>query len=198
MGSAIAHRTGGIVAANAGDIVAEFIVTSGVMASEAGTMSVTEVIVMMVVMMVMIGVVPIGIIPTPMEAVPIIRAVPVVVVIPRIIITVVVRMIIIGVGVWVEAPIPTVANIDISIAAGIIVSCIVVVVVIHAGAGSCAETLDTGRKVLVVVGLGSGVNHAVGVGHRFSSLIHGLDVGLVVVTVGIVGLIVVSGVATDT
>ena len=158
----------------------------------------TEVVMMMVVIMVMImvmmmpGVIPVRIVPTPVIAVPVVRTVPVVVVIP-----VTVVRIIIGVAVRVVTPVPTGAHIDIGGATAGITSGVVVVVIVHGGAGSCAETLDAGREILVVVGFGGGVNHAIGVGHRFSSLIHGLGNGLVIFAVGIIRLIVIGGAAAD-
>ena len=74
----------------------------------------------------------------------------------------------------------------------------VIVVIIADGRGSTrAETLDAGCIVGIVVSLGGGVNHAVGVGHRFSGLIHWLDIADVVFAIGIVGLVVVLRVAAD-
>ena len=74
----------------------------------------------------------------------------------------------------------------------------VVVVIIADGRGStCAETLDAGCIVGIVVGLGGGVNHAVGVGHRFGGLINRLGIADVVSAIGIVGLVVVFRVAAD-
>ena len=60
-----------------------------------------------------------------------------------------------------------------------------------------AETLDASRIVGIVIGFGGGVDHAVGVGHRFRGLIHGFGIADVVFAVGIVGLVVVFRVAAD-
>ena len=60
-----------------------------------------------------------------------------------------------------------------------------------------AETLDARGKIGIVVGLGGGVNHAVGVGHRFGGLVDGFRIGGVVLAVGIVVLIVIRRVAAD-
>ena len=155
--------------------------------------------------MVMPWMIPIGTVPTPVVTVPVVRTIPIVVIIPpRAVITVVVWIVvrvIIGVVVWVETPVPCIAYIDVSGIAtvvAVVVACVVVIVVVHGGAGTCAETLDAGGKVLVIIGLSGGVNHAVGVGHRFSGLIYGIDVGLVVLAVGVIRLIVVGSIAADT
>jgi hypothetical protein len=157
--------------------------------------------IVMVVVMVVPGVIPIGTIPTPVVTVPVVRTIPIVVIIPpRAVITVVVWIVvrvIIGIMVWVETPVPCIAYIDVS-GIAIVVASIVVIVVVHGGACTCTETLDAGGKVLVIIGFGGGVNHAVGVGHRFSGLIHGIDVGLVVLAVGVIRLIVVGSIAADT
>ncbi len=157
------------------------------------TVAVAEVMVMVVVMIPrMIPVV--VVVPAPVVAVPIVGTIPVVVIVPGIVIAVVIR-IVITVVVRVEAPVPSVAYIDVGGAA--IAASVVIIVIIHGGTGSSAETLDAGCEVLVVISLGGGVNHTVGVSHRLSSLIHGLDVGLVVLAVGIIRLIVVGGIAAD-
>lgn len=158
------------------------------------TVAVAEVMVMVVVMIPrMIPVV--VVVPAPVVAVPIVGTIPVVVIVPGIVIAVIIR-IVIAVVVRVEAPVPSVAYIDVCGAAAIAAS-VIIIVIIHGGAGSSAETLDAGCEVFVVIGFGGGVNHTVRVGHRLSSLIHGLDVGLVVLAVGIIRLIVVGGIAAD-
>ena len=158
------------------------------------TMAMAE---MMVVVMVMIPrMIPIVVVvPAPMVAVPVVGTIPVVVIVPGVVIAVIIR-IVVTVVIRVEAPVPGIAYIDVGVAAAIATS-VVVVVIIHSGAGSSAETLDAGGEVLVVVGLSGGVNHTIGIGHRLSGLIHGSDVGLVVLAVGIISLIVVSGIAAD-
>ena len=153
------------------------------------------------VMMVMMRMIPIVVVPTPVIAVPIVGAIPVVVVVvPRAIVEAVViariEIVVIVIGtVRIEPPIPSVADIDVGVATA--VAGVIIVVVIHGGAGTCAETLDACCKVSVVVGLGSSVNHAIGVGHGFSGLIDGIDIGFEVLAVRIVGLIVVSRTAAD-
>ena len=135
------------------------------------------------------------VVPTPVVAVPVVGTIPVVVIVPGVVIAVVIR-IVVAVVVRVEAPVPGVANIDVG-GAAVVATSVVIIVIVHGGAGSSAETLDAGCEVLVVIGLSGGVNHAVGVGHRLSGLIHRLDVGLVVLAVGIIRLIVVGGIAAD-
>ena len=171
--------------------VAGTIVTRTMSMTVAGTMA--EVMVMVVMMPRMIPVV--VVVPTPVVAVPIVGTIPVVVIVPRIVIAVVIR-IVITVVVRVEAPVPSVAYIDVC-GASTVATRVVVIVIIHGGAGSGAKTLDTGCKVLIIIGFGSGVNHAVGVCYRLSGLIHRLDVGLVVLAVRIIRLIVVGGIAAD-
>lgn len=68
----------------------------------------------------------------------------------------------------IESPVPRVAYINIGVAAAVGVAGVVVVVIVHCGAGTCAETLDAGCEISIVIGLGGGVNHAVSVGHRLS------------------------------
>lgn len=186
--------------AYAGNIVAEVVVTRTVVWAMTG--SVTVVAMVMVVVMkikvvmvvVIVGVVPIRGVPTPVIAIPIVGAIPVVVIVPRVVIAIIA---VIAVAVWVESPVPAVAYIDIGVARAVAVASIIVVVIIHGGACIGAETLDAGSKVLVVVGFGGGVNHAVGIGHRFGGLIHRIDVGLVILAIGIICLIVVRGAAAD-
>ena len=161
------------------------------------TMSIVVVVPMMVVMVP--GMIPVVVIPTPMIAVPVVGTVPIVVIVPGIVISVIVVgiVVVIAVMVRIEAPVPCVAYIDVGVAAAIGVACVIVVVIVHGGAGTGAETLDAGREIGVVVGLGGGVNHAVGVGHRLGRLIHGGGVRNVVLAVGIIGLVVVSATAAD-
>ena len=161
---------------DASHIVAEIIVS----------VTVAIVVVVMMVMVVM-WVIPVVVIPSPVMSIPIVGAIPVIVVIPWIVITVV-GIIIESETEGIEAPIPGVAYINIGIATSI-----VVVIIIQCGAGAGAETLDTCRIVGIVVGFGGGVNHTVGVSHGFSGLVHWLRVGHVILTVGVISLIVISG-----
>lgn len=186
-----------------GDVIAKTVVTSVMVPTEAGFMmtgSVTMTIAIVVVMVVVMvpRVIPIGIIPAPMVAIPVVGAVPVVVVIPIAVVRIVIRIvvgIIVGVAIRIESPVPTVTYINIGIAST--VAGVIVVVIIHGRTGACAETLDAGGEVLIIVGFSGGVNHAVGVGYCFGSLIYGVDIGLVVLAVGVIRLIVIGGVAAD-
>ena len=87
------------------------------------------------------------------------------------------------------------AHINVGVAAA--AACVIVVVIVTRGGGLCAETLDASRIVGIVVGFGGGVDHAVGVGHRFRGLVNGFGIAGVVLAVGIVGLVVVFRVAAD-
>ena len=169
------------------DVIVEVVVTG------AMTGAVTRTIVVVVVMVMMMRMVPIVVVPSPMIAVPIVWTIPVIIIIPGIVIAVVVGVTVAEVSVWIVDPTPGVAYINIGAAAGAVSSGIIVVIVIQGGAGASAETLDACRKVGIVVGFGGGVDHAVGVGHRLGGLINGLRVGYVVLAVGVVSLVVVSG-----
>ena len=141
---------------------------------------------MMVVMM--MRVIPIVVIPAPM--VPIIGTIPVVVVVPpRAVIAIVVGIIVSVIVAGIESPVPGVANINIGVASA--VAGVVVVIIVQRRAGPGAETFDASRVVGIVIGLGGGVNHTVGIGHGLRGLIHGGGSGLIVLAVGIIGLIVV-------
>ena len=126
---------------HAGHIVVEVVVPAThvsravTMSMSARTVTMSEMVVMMMVMMRMI---PIGIVPTPVIAVPIVGTVPVVVIVPRIVISVVVRIIVSVVTVGIESPVPGVADIDVCGAS----TCVVIVIIIERSAGSRAETLD--------------------------------------------------------
>ena len=87
-------------------------------------------------------------------------------------------------------------HIDIRVTTATTVGVIVVIIVSRRG-GLRAETLDARGKVGIIVGLGGGVNHTVGVGHRFRGLVNGLGIVDVVLAVGIVGLVVVFRTAAD-
>ena len=191
----IAHRASGVVATYRCHIVGEVVVTSrAARATMSGTVTVMPKVVVMMMVMRMI---PIVVVPAPVIAVPVIGTVPIIVIIPWVVKTIVGIMIVIVIMVRIEAPIPRVAHINIGVATAVGVAGVIVVVVIHRGAGTRSETLDAGREVGIVVGLGSGVNHAVGIGHRLGGLIHGFGVGLVVLAVGIISLVVVSAIAID-
>lgn len=60
-----------------------------------------------------------------------------------------------------------------------------------------AKTFDARGKVGIVVSFGSGVHHAVGIGHRLRGLVYGLRVTDIVLAVGIIGLVVVFRTAAD-
>lgn len=181
---AVTHGAWRVVAVDASHVVAEVVVP----VTMSVTMSMTTVtIVVMVMMVVVMRMIPIVVIPSPMRSVPIIRAVPVIVVIPGVVITVVGRIVEAETE-GVKAPVPGVAYINIGVATGI-----VVVIIIQCGAGSTAETLDACRIVGIVVGFSGGIDHAVGVGHGFGGLVHGLRVGHVVLAVGVISLVVVRG-----
>ena len=142
------------------------------------------------------GMIPVVIIvPTPVVAVPVVGTVPIVVIVPGVVITVVVR-IVVTVMIGIEAPVPGVTYINIGGVTAIVTG-VIVVVVVHGRTGAGAETLDAGGEVLIIIGFGGGVNHAIGVGHRLRGLIHGIDIGLVVLAVGVVCLIVIGGIAAD-
>jgi len=74
---------------------------------------------------------------------------------------------------------------------------VIIVIIVSCRRGLRAETLDARGKVGIVIGFGGGVHHAVGVGHRLSSLVNGIGIVDVVFAVGIVGLVVVFRVAAD-
>ena len=181
MRCAITHGAWRIVAVDASHVVAEIIVSE--------TMSIASVAIVVVVMMVMVvmWVIPVVVIPSPVMSIPIVWAIPVIIVVPGVVITVV-GIIVEAEAEGIEAPVPRVAYINIGVAPGI-----VIVIIVHGGAGACAETLDTCRIVGIVVGFGGGVNHTVGVSHGFSGLVHWLRVGHVILTVGVISLIVISG-----
>ena len=171
-------------------------------ASEAGTIvtwamswTVSKVMVVVMVMMMMPGVIPERIVPAPVVTVPVIGTIPVVIVIPIAVVRIIIR-IVVSVAIGIESPVPGIAHIDVSVAT--VASSVVVIVIIHSGTGSCTKTLDAGCEVLIVISFGGGVHHAVGVGHCFCGLIHGIDVGLIVFAVRVIRLIVVGGVTADT
>ena len=86
-------------------------------------------------------------------------------------------------------------HIDVGVATAIIG---VIIVIIASRRGRLrAEALDARREVGIIVGLGSGVHHTVGVGHRLRGLINGLGIADVVLAVGIIGLVVVFRTAAD-
>ena len=87
-------------------------------------------------------------------------------------------------------------HIDIRVTTATTVGVIVVIIVSRRG-GLRAETLDARGKVGIIVGLGGGVNHTIGVGYRFRGLVNGLGIVDVVLAVGIVGLVVVFRTAAD-
>jgi hypothetical protein len=168
---------------------------SGTIVTGTMTRSVAKVVVMVVVVMPwMIPVV--VVVPTPVVAIPVVGTIPVVVVIPPGAVVAVVVRIVVTVAIRIEAPIPCIAHIDVGVPAAVAAG-VVVIVVVHGGAGACAKTLDAGSEVLVIVGLGGGVNHTIGVGHRLGGLVYGIDIGLVVLAVRVICLIVVCGVAAD-
>lgn len=167
---------------DASHVVAEVVVSV--------TMSVTAVTIIVMVMMVVVVVmrmIPVMVIPSPMRSVPIVGAIPVIVVVPRVVIAVV-GGIVEADAEGIEAPVPGVAYINIGVSTGV-----VVVIVVHCGTGSGAETLDACRIVGIVVGFSSGVDHAVGISHGFSGLVHRLRVGHVVLAISVISLIVVRG-----
>lgn len=86
-------------------------------------------------------------------------------------------------------------HIDIRVAATTVG--VIVVIIVSRRGGLRAETLYARGKVGIIVGLGGGVNHTVGVGHRFRGLVNGLGIVDVVLAVGIVGLVVVFRTAAD-
>ena len=157
-----------------------------------GTMAwtVAEVVVMMVVMM--MRVIPERIVPAPVETVPVVGTIPIVVIVPRVIVPVVIWIVVSQIT-GIEAPVPGVANIDIGGAA----TSVIVIIIVERSAGSRSKTLDAGREVGIVIGLGGSVNHTVGIGYCLSVLIYGFGVRHVVLAVGIIGLIIISGIATD-
>lgn len=192
----MAHRTRGTVAVtHTGHIVAQTAAVSARMMSAAMTVPV---------MVPSMMVVPVAVI-TP--AIAPIR-------IPTPVVTVMVGIAPIPVPAPVAAPIGTIAPapvvarvivpiegvitvyIDIRVTTATTVGVIVVIIVSRRG-GLRSETLDARGKVGIIVGLGGGVNHTVGVGHRFRGLVNGLGIVDVVLAVGIVGLVVVFRTATD-
>ena len=182
---AVTHGAWRVVAVDASHVVAEVVVP--VTMSVTMSMTAVTIVVMVMMMMVVMRMIPIVVIPSPMRSVPIVRAVPVIVVIPWVVITVVGRIVEAETE-GVKAPVPGVAYINIGVATGI-----VVVIIIQCGAGSAAEALDACRIVGIVVGFSGGIDHAVGVSHGFGGLVHWLRVGHVVLTVGVISLVVVSG-----
>lgn len=183
----MAHGTRGVswAVVDTGNVVAEVVVPARTVAR---TMTVMVVV---MVMMVIVRMIPVIIVPCPMIAIPMIRVVgavpiviiipgvvPVIVIVPRVVITTYAYIYIGGASV-------------IAGAAGVIV-----VIIVQGGAGSCAETLDTSRIIGVIIGLGGGVNHAVGVSHGLSGLINRLRVGHVILAVAVISLVVVSGTAS--
>ena len=152
------------------------------------------VIVMVVVVVMMPRMVPVRIVPAPMEAVPIIGTVPIVVIVPGIVVPIIIGIIVVSVvAVRVKAPVPRIIYKDVGVAA----ASVIVVIIIERGAGAGSETLDARSKVGIVVGLGGGIDHAVGVGYRLGGLIHGLGIRHIVLAVGIIGLVVVGAAAVD-
>ena len=159
-------------------------------------MAVVKIMMIMVVVMMVMRMIPVGIVPTPMESVPIVRTVPIVVIIPPwAIISIIIRIIVTVVSIRVEAPVPGIAYIHVGVAAAVVTG-VIVIVIIHGGTGTCAETFDTGRIVSVIISLGGGVNHAVGVGYGLRGLVNRTHIRLVVLAIGVVSLIVVG--RTDT
>lgn len=159
----------------------------------SGTMT-KEVVVMVVMMVMMPWMIPVRAVPTPMEAIPIIRTVPIVVVIPRIVISIVIGIIVVSIiAVWIETPIPGIIYINIGVAS----ARVIVVIIVERGTSSGSEPLDACCEVGIIVSLGSGIDHAVSVGHRLCGLIHRVGVRHVVLTVGIISLIIVSATAAN-
>ena len=165
----------------------------------ARTVARTEVVVVMMVVMRMMPsrFIPIGIVPAPVVTV--VRSVPGVV--PIAIVTVVIArsiviVVVVGRTVGIKAPVPGVAIINIGVASGAASSVIVVIVVERRG-GVGAETLDAGCEVCIVVGLGGGIDHAVGVGHGLRGLIDGLSGSLVGAGVVVIRLVAVGGASSD-
>ena len=166
-------------------------------------MSVTSVMVavkMVVMVVVMIGMIPVIVSPT----VPIRIPAPIAVVgitpirIPTPVIaapvwTIAPTDIIARVVIPIEGIVAVYINIGISAA----IACVVVIIIADGRGGSCAETLDAGCKIGIVISFGGGINHAVGVGHRFSGLIHGFGIADVILAVGIISLVVVLRIAAD-
>ena len=181
----IAHGARGIVAVDASHVVVEVVVVRSLMVVPAGTA-------MVVMMVVMIWMIPVGGVPAPMIAVPVVGAVPVIVIVPRVVPAVIVVVVIIG-AVRIESPVPAIANIDIGVAAAIGIAGIVVVVVVQSGTGTGAEALDAGCEVGIIISLGGGIYHAVGVGHGLGGLIDRLCAGNVVFAIRVICLIVVGG-----
>ena len=87
-------------------------------------------------------------------------------------------------------------HVDIRVSTATAIGVIVVIIVSRRGSLR-AETLDARCKVCIIVGLRRSVNHAIGVGYRFSGLVNGFGIADVVFAVGIVGLVVVFRVAAD-
>jgi len=156
------------------------------------TMSPVIIVMMMVVVMIIIWMIPEWAIPTPMETIPVIGTIPVIVIVPRVVISVIV-WIVVSIIAGIEPPVPRVAYIDI----GGVATGVVIVIIVERGAGSRTKTLDARSEVGIVIGFGSGVNNAVGVSYRLGVLVHGFGIRNIIFTIGIIGLIIVSGIAAD-
>ena len=76
-----------------------------------------------------------------------------------------------------------------------IATSVVVVIITHRRGGSRTETLDASRIVGIVVGLGGGVNHAIGVGDGFCGLVNRISIADVVLAVGVISLVVILRIA---
>ena len=98
---------------------------------------------------------------------------------------------------WVVVPIEGVIAVHVDVGVATATDRVIIVVVVSRRRGLCAETLDAGGKVGVIIGLSGGVHYAVRVGHRLRGLVNGISVVDVVLAVGIVGLVVVFRVAAD-
>lgn len=184
--------------ADAGYVVAEVVVMTS-MAVVAPSSS-AEMIVVVMMVMVVVGVIPVGAVPSPVAAVPIVRTVPrtvPVAIIIRIAPSIVevpipspvaVRAVVVG---GVESPVPGIAYINIGVASAIAVAGVIVVIIVQAGRGFRAKSLDTGSEVGIVIRLRGGVHHAIGIRHRLRGLINRIGVRLEVLAVAVIRLIVV-------
>jgi hypothetical protein len=159
------------------------------MASAVVTIEVVVMRVMPVVVVITPAVGPIGII-APIAIVVRISPIPVPAPIAAPIRTIVPAVIIARVVVPIEGVVAV--DIDVGVAARV-----VIIVIVSRRGGLCAETLDAASEVGIVIGLGGGVNHAIGVGYGLRGLIDGLGIADVILVVGIVGLIVVFRAAAD-
>ena len=94
-------------------------------------------------------------------------------------------------------PIERVVTVHINICVTATAVSVIVVIIVSCRGGLRAETLDAHCEVGIVVGLGSGVNHAIGVGHRLRGLVDRFGIADIVLAIGIVGLIVVFRTAAN-